>query len=234
MTKAQTAPHVVLLGDSIFDNGAYVPGEPDVVTQLRGILPDGWTATLVAIDGSVTSDVKRQLETIPLDATHLVVSAGGNDALQHIGLLSEQAASVAGVLDKLATVKREFQQDYGNLIEAVLARGLPTVICTIYEANFVDATTRELANVGLSIFNDVITREASAHDLPLIDLRLLFDSPEDYANEIEPSAKGGEKIARRIAKLVTTRSMGRCFSIGSIGAEIGAGKATLRNNDLDT
>ncbi len=211
MTQAQTAPHVVLLGDSIFDNGAYVPGEPDVVTQLRAILPDGWTASLSAIDGAVISDVKRQLETIPLDATHLVVSAGGNDALQHIGLLSEQAGSVASVLDKLATVQREFQQNYRSLIEAVLARGLPTAICTIYEGNFADHTTRELANVGLSIFNDVITREASTHDLPLIDLRVLFDSKADYANEIEPSARGGEKIARRIAKLVTTRSVGAVF-----------------------
>ena len=29
-------PHVVLLGDSIFDNGAYTQGGPDVITQLRG------------------------------------------------------------------------------------------------------------------------------------------------------------------------------------------------------
>jgi hypothetical protein len=78
---------------------------------------------------------------------------------------------VAGVLGKLATVKREFQQDYESMIEAVLARGLPTAIGTIYEGNFADRTMRELANVGLSIFNDVITREASARDLPLIDLR---------------------------------------------------------------
>src|SRR4051812_673457 len=104
MTHAHTARHVVLLGDSVFDNGAYVPGEPDVVTQLRGILPDGWKARLGAIDGSVIGDVKRQLKTISPDTTHLVVSAGGNDALQHIGLLSEQAGSVASVLDKLATV----------------------------------------------------------------------------------------------------------------------------------
>jgi hypothetical protein len=29
--------HIVLLGDSIFDNGAYVNGGPDVVTQLKPI-----------------------------------------------------------------------------------------------------------------------------------------------------------------------------------------------------
>lgn len=27
--------HIILLGDSIFDNGVYVPGGPDVVKQLR-------------------------------------------------------------------------------------------------------------------------------------------------------------------------------------------------------
>ncbi|HEX6372708.1 MAG TPA: hypothetical protein VF006_27555 [Longimicrobium sp.] len=34
-------PHVVLLGDSIFDNASYVAGGPDVVTHLRGELPHG-------------------------------------------------------------------------------------------------------------------------------------------------------------------------------------------------
>lgn len=31
--------HVVLLGDSIFDNAAYVAGGPDVIHQLRERLP---------------------------------------------------------------------------------------------------------------------------------------------------------------------------------------------------
>ena len=46
--------HVVLLGDSILDNGAYVPGKPAVIDQVRGELPAGWTATLLAVDGSYT------------------------------------------------------------------------------------------------------------------------------------------------------------------------------------
>src|SRR5689334_2118739 len=43
--------HVVLIGDSVFDKGAYVAGGPDVVRQLRGVLPGGWRATLTAVDG---------------------------------------------------------------------------------------------------------------------------------------------------------------------------------------
>lgn len=75
--------HIVLLGDSIFDNARYVPGGPSVVEHLRRALPAAWRATLLAVDGSVAADVVRQLADLPADATHLVVSAGGNDALGH-------------------------------------------------------------------------------------------------------------------------------------------------------
>jgi pentose-5-phosphate-3-epimerase len=73
--------HIVLLGDSIFDNAAYVHGSPDVITHLNSILPQDWKATLLAVDGSISTDVIGQIRKIPESATHLVVSAGGNDGL---------------------------------------------------------------------------------------------------------------------------------------------------------
>jgi hypothetical protein len=57
--------HLVLLGDSIFDNAAYVNGGPDVIKHLRSILPRDWQATLLAVDGSVTTDVIDQIAHIP-------------------------------------------------------------------------------------------------------------------------------------------------------------------------
>src|SRR5687767_4954330 len=54
-------PHLVLLGDSIFDNAAYVRGGPDVVTHLAGMLPAGCRATLRGVDGAIIADVPRQL-----------------------------------------------------------------------------------------------------------------------------------------------------------------------------
>src|SRR3954469_14402874 len=73
-----TSGQVVLLGDSIFDNKAYVGSGPDVVAQLRASLPRGWQASLAAVDGAVTGDIARQLGRVPGDASHLVVSIGGN------------------------------------------------------------------------------------------------------------------------------------------------------------
>src|SRR5262245_18935153 len=69
--------HVVLLGDSIFDNARYVPDHPAVIDQLRRGLSAGWKATLLAVDGSCLDHIPEQLGNIPDDATHLVVSVGG-------------------------------------------------------------------------------------------------------------------------------------------------------------
>ncbi len=199
-----TMKHVVLLGDSIFDNKAYVGGGPDVIAQLGAMLQAGSTATLAARDGSTTNDIAGQLETVPKDATHLVISVGGNNALGEKGLIEEKAQSVAEVLDKLAKIKGAFRKSYAAMLDGVLARRLPTAICTIYEAHYPDLTTRAIAAAGLTVFNDTILREAFARALPVIDLRLIVNEDADYANDIEPSVVGGAKIARAIATLLTT------------------------------
>jgi hypothetical protein len=201
--------NVVLLGDSIFDNKSYVGSGPDVIEQLKGDLPSGWTATLAARDGSTTADIKSQLKTMPQDATHLVVSAGGNDALEEKKLIEESANSVAEVLDKLAKIKAAFAKDYRAMLDGVLARKLPAAVCTIYEARYQDPAARQISAAGLTVFNDVIMREAFARGVPVIDLRLIFDEDSDYANDIEPSVKGGAKIAKVIATLVTTHDFTR-------------------------
>jgi len=190
--------HVVLLGDSVFDNGAYVAGGPDVLAQLREILPQGWHASLNALDGSGVRDVYAQLDRIPNDATHLVVSAGGNDALGEAAFLEERAGSVAEVMAKLADVREQFGTRYRSMLDLVLGRELPTAVCTIYDPRFPDADLRRIATVALTVFNDLITRDAFARHVVLIDLRLICADDEDFANPIEPSVQGGEKIARAV------------------------------------
>ena len=201
--------HVVLLGDSIFDNGAYIAGGPDVVTQLRARLPADWRATLCAVDGDVTADVPRQLVKIPGDASYLIVSVGGNDALRHSGALDEPARSMAEAIGRLADIRASFARDYRTMVEAVTARRLATALCTIYDARFPDPLRQKLAVTALTIFNDVITREAFSRGLPLVDLRLVCDEDGDYANPIEPSVQGGAKIATAIASLVAARDFWR-------------------------
>ena len=71
-------PRIALLGDSIFDNAPYTGGGPAVIDHLRGTLPADWAADLLAIDGSISTDVPRQLNSLTGLHTHLVLSVGGN------------------------------------------------------------------------------------------------------------------------------------------------------------
>lgn len=194
--------NIILLGDSIFDNAAYVTGGADVLAHLKEQMPKGWRATLKAVDGSVVRSVDRQIQDIPPDATHTVISAGGNDALRNADLIEMRVQSAAEVFDRLADVVEEFQRQYQEMLRAVMSLGIPTAICTIYFPRFPDRKIQRLAVTALASFNDVIIREAIMAGLPLLDLRSICDKDEDYANPIEPSEEGGRKIAAAVLNLV--------------------------------
>jgi len=195
--------HIVLLGDSVFDNQAYVNGGLDVIAHIRRQIPAGWKANLRAVDGSVVENVRKQALDLPDDATHLVISAGGNDAILNAGILQQKVASSAEVLDKLADIADEFERRYSEMLQSVLSLEKPTAVCTIYYPRIPEPFTQKIAVAALATFNDVIIRRAFLAGVPLIDLRLVCDEDSDYANEIEPSEKGGGKIANAIVRLVS-------------------------------
>ena len=201
--------HIVLLGDSIFDNAKYVPDGLPVIEHLRQIIPPNWQATLLAVDGDATPDVFGQTKRIPETATHLIVSIGGNDALGSTGVMTQQADTVQFALHHLNIIRRRFRNEYQDMLSEVLALQLPTAVCTIYDA--VPGLEPEL-QTALCIFNDSICREAMAAGVPIIDLRAVCHEPEDYStvSPIEPSAVGGAKIARAIHR----------WLIGLAGADV--------------
>lgn len=86
--------HVALLGDSIFDNASYVGDGIDVIGHLRSHLGPEAGATLLAVDGSRIEGLLTQARDLQPDCTHMVVSAGGNNALDHLGILNRKPATV--------------------------------------------------------------------------------------------------------------------------------------------
>jgi hypothetical protein len=193
--------HVVLLGDSIFDNDSYAGRGKDVLSKLRALLPGGDRGTLLARDGAVIEGIIGQLEHLPADTTVFVISAGGNDALRSSSVLLEPAESVAESLEKIRAVRDAYAANYRRLLDRAAARGLPFAVCTIYDVMLPDLTQRRLANLALGVLNDVITREAVSRRLPLIDLRVMLTEARHFANAIEPSEQGSEIIAAAIAQL---------------------------------
>jgi len=195
--------HLILLGDSVFDNGSYVlPGQADVTAHMKRKLRsrDG-TLDMRAVDGAMVANVKYQLaaKPPPLPCT-FVLSVGGNDALQYLDMISDPTRdqSFASVLMRFHEVKEGFRAEYTNSLELILEHGQPLVVCTIYNPVFPEEGGQRLAEAGLSFFNDVITEEAMKRNLLVIDLRVVCSSPSAFANPIEPSELGGNLITDAI------------------------------------
>ena len=193
------ANHIVLLGDSIFDNQAYTAGEPDVVTHLKQLLPSPWEATLCAVDGATTNELKSQCPRVPSDASHTVVSIGGNDAIMNSDLLATPVASTAESLALFSERVSLFESQYRAALGRVQALGLPITTCTIYDGCF-PPDHAETTRVALMMFNDPILRVAFERQFTVLDLRYVCRDPADYANPIEPSGSGGRRIAKAIAQ----------------------------------
>jgi hypothetical protein len=120
-------------------------------------------------------------------------------------VFGQPVRNVGEALLLLAGEVERFRLDYRAMLDAAATPGRPLAVCTVYDPRFADRTRRRLAIAGLALFNDVIIREAGRRGLALIDLRLVCDEDADFANPIEPSVAGGEKIAAAIAGLVTAR-----------------------------
>ncbi len=221
--------HIVLLGDSIFDNSPYVdPGELDVPNQLRTLVKSDCKVTHLAVDGHVISDIRNQLRSLPSDATHLFVSVGGNDGLGHLSIFNEPVDTIGDALQKMYLVGESFQKSYSEMVDLILSHNFPTTFCSIYYPRFHSRslnrvvsylsmmanseTLQQMAMAAETIFNDIITFEIFKRKLPLIDLRVLCDEDQDFANPIEPSCIGGLKIANKIKEITSNHDFKKNIS----------------------
>ncbi len=191
--------HIVLLGDSIFDNASYVPSGRDVVSHLQQMLDADSRATLLAIDGAVVDDVASQVFHIPNNATHLMLSAGGNDALQNMWILAEEAQTVSDALSKLALIRERFADSYRQLIRSLVELQKPLTVCTIYQPPMFEEVPQPVLAAALSVFNDTILGIAFEESLSVIETRLLLNEESDFESIIEPSDSGGAKMAQALA-----------------------------------
>ena len=169
--------HLILLGDSILDNASYTEGGPAVITHVQEQIPKDWQATLLAVDGSTTENVADQIREIPSNASHLLLSVGGNNALLRVEVLETPVNSSGEALILLSEVVREFEASYRKTLKQCPSLNLPLVVCTIYHGNFTDSSYQQRVIVALTLFNDVIIRVATENRLKVIDLIHYLTTP---------------------------------------------------------
>ena len=128
--------HIVLLGDSTFDNKGYTQGGPSVVEHLAKLVPK---ATLLAKDGGLIHAVNSQSENIPEDATHVVVSIGGNNGLEATSVLLRECQTVEeGVIllgERMADLEIEYRDVMTKLVEKCKGKH-KVVLCSVYKPCF--------------------------------------------------------------------------------------------------
>lgn len=200
----------MLVGDSIFDNNAYVLPGYSVAEQLRSRVGAAAQVTLLAVDGHLSRDVPAQLAHMPRDATHIALSVGGNDALECLTRLEAPCENVLQALAILSEMQRQFEVSYHSAFRSVYQSEIPLMVCTIYDS--VPGLTPQL-KTALCLFNDVITRTALEFQAPILDLRCLLQDKGDFSrvSPIEPSELGSSKIANSLGdwaqKLITNNRL---------------------------
>ncbi len=195
--------HIVLIGDSIFDNGIYVKEGEDVIHQLRKLVPTGCEVTLLAKDGSVLEDIYLQINELPFSTTHIIMSAGGNDGLElQNKFLFNKCADMESAINLLADIKESFNRIYLNIIHAIGKKNIPFTLCTIYEPPLYDPRTGRIFLTALSLLNDTIVKIANKNKIPYIDLRTICTENFHFANPIEPSYEGSKTIAKAIVEFL--------------------------------
>jgi len=195
--------YVSLLGDSIIDNKVYVqPNELSVKEHLEE--QSEYMFKQLAVDGHTTNDVLSfQLDKLPKLSTHKVLSIGGNDLLGQVYFLKNKDEFTAKevmeqAVCKLAPIKNRYRTIVKNLSE----QDSNILLCTVYEGNLLDDSLYSdiafASKAMVSMLNDIIFSTAATYKVDVLELRNIFTNPEDYANPIEPSHKGGRKLATGI------------------------------------
>ena len=178
---------IYLLGDSIIDNAPYVKKhEKDVESHLISMFRSDSQIIIKnrAVDGHTMKDLlDNQLSSEGLnEATHIVMSIGGNDLLQNISFL-QMTNKLSEVMDKDARIgkwgarelnpsrNKVFEETYFEIIkpmqekyESIVANlsnyRAKLLLCTVYEGDLVGSD--EFSDViyssktMLSIFNDLV------------------------------------------------------------------------------
>jgi|TARA_R110002153_G_scaffold5407_2_gene25333 lysophospholipase L1-like esterase len=219
---------LILLGDSVFDNAVYLQPDQQSVTQhlISKLESTEWQAHVHALDKTTTETIQPQYGKADIDSdtpSNIILSVGGNDALQYIESLDKLN------LETLYTIKEKFWKNYTTVVNALANSGHQVYLCTIYNPKFPDPFMQRKVEAGLSIFNDVILTAANelwedyqtgmptlipnkyvegyinniiGAKYPLIDLRSVCYDDECFANPIEPSEYGGDKITDEIINKV--------------------------------
>ena len=184
---------IVLLGDSILKNNSYVPDGKAVDNIIEERNNKNIELYSLAENNSKIVDVYSQINKIPLDinnkSTTIFLSSGGNDILS---FYVDQHGDITdtGFLNTMLAA-------YKKLVKSIQTR---MDLCQIVLLDVYYPTSNQFAQYKpiLEEWNSLIATYARENSLGLLQISQIVTSNDDFTLGIEPSEKGGEKIAQSI------------------------------------
>ena len=187
---------IVLLGDSILKNNSYVPDGKavDNILEERSLKNDkNIELYSLAENNSKIVDVYSQINKMPLDinikSTTIFLSSGGNDILSFY-VDQHGDTTDTGFLNTMLAA-------YKKLVKSIQTR---MDLCQIVLLDIYYPTSNQFAQYKpiLEQWNSLIADYARENSFGLLQISQSVTSNDDFTLGIEPSEKGGEKIAQLI------------------------------------
>lgn len=187
---------VVLLGDSILKNNSYVSDGKavDNIIEERSLKNDkNIELYSLAENNSKIVDVYSQINKIPLEINNknsiIFLSSGGNDILSFY-VDQNGDTNDTGFLNTMLAA-------YKKLVTGIQTR---MNLCQIVLLDVYYPTSNQFAQYKpiLEKWNALIATYAREKSFGLLQISHVVTSNDDFTLGIEPSEKGGEKIAQLI------------------------------------
>lgn len=186
-------PAVVLVGDSILNNRAYVKpsGGLSVEEWLAQLLPERVKLVSYAKNHATIYDTIMTIQHIPdeLDRehTHLFLSVGGNDLLSSMDPHNE---------DELKRIQNKYKQLIHLLLEKYPLINIH--LLNLYYPNITNRFMRDFHPV-IKKWNGWLEQFASLYEnIRVLPIGEHITNKRDLVADIEPSINGGKKIAELI------------------------------------
>ena len=181
---------IVLLGDSILKNNSYVSegkGVDNILEERKAIVVS------LAENNSKIVDIYGQINKIPIDinntSSFIFLSSGGNDILSFY-VDQHGDTTDTGFLNTMLAA-------YKKMIKSIQTR---MNNCQIVLVDIYYPTSNQFSQYRPIIeeWNTLIANYARENSLGLLQISQSITSTEDFTLGIEPSEKGGAKIAQLI------------------------------------
>ena len=184
--------NIVLLGDSILKNNSYVKNGQSIEDVLRE--KKGDNLYCLALNNSTVVDVYSQIDSIPIELnnenTTVFLSSGGNDILSQYVDKRDSDVSDSNVLNVIFIA-------YKKMVKSLLVKmnKVKIVLIDIYYP-----TSNQFSQYKPIVqeWNKMLEKYAREKSYGLIQISKSVTASDDFTLSIEPSEKGGEKIARSI------------------------------------